>query len=64
VASVVDDDIQAASLGQDRLDRVVAGRLGRNVELHGTQIDMVLGGVLLRRATCGALRPALSRIPA
>jgi hypothetical protein len=65
VAGVVDDDVQAAVLGDDRgdrgLDRGVAEPTSSSTVRRSTPCSLgVVGGA----ATCGALRPAVSRIEA
>jgi ribosomal protein S18 acetylase RimI-like enzyme len=46
VTGVVEDDVEASALIDDAGDAGVAGVLGRDVQLHGPEVDAVLVGVV------------------
>jgi len=53
VAGVVDDDIEAAAVGDDLRDRRVDGSLRGDVELEGAQVEAVLDGVFVQPGDLG-----------
>lgn len=57
VAGIVNDDVDPARLGNDAADRRFDRRLRLDIELDGTQVDVVLRGIGVSRLDLRRIAP-------
>jgi hypothetical protein len=62
VAGIVDHHVETPVVGDDFGDAGSGGLVGGDVKLDGPEIDIALFGIAAALATCGALRPMVSRM--